>query len=74
MDSPNDPAGRSGIFPRIKLNAPAPSGSDSTQPGHPLPSEHDLPDGDVPGIHEGEDPARYDDDSDPAGNDPEDKP
>lgn len=71
MSSSNDPGGRSGIFPRVRPNAPVPSQADSTVPIRPLPSEHDLPDGDVLAIHEDEDPARYDDDTDPAGNDPE---
>ncbi len=71
MDNPDDPGGRSGVFPRVDPRPPAPSQADSPAPRRPTPNDRDHLDGDAPTVLEGEDPARYDDDSDPAENDPE---
>lgn len=74
MDSSNDPGGRSGVFPRIDPRPPVPAQADTPAPPRgPLVSDPDSLNGEALPAPEGEDLARYDDDTNPADHDPEDE-
>jgi hypothetical protein len=67
MNVTDDPGGRSGIFPRIDLNAPQPSGADAPPPPRrSAPTESNALAGETLPAPEGEDQPR-----DPADADPE---
>ncbi len=62
MDGHEDPGGRSGIFPRVDLLAPAPAQADTPNPRRrPPPVESGSVESETPPQAEGEDPARYED-------------
>lgn len=56
MDQPDDGGGRSGIFPRVDLYAPAPADADAPTPRRrPTPTETQPMVGEAPPAAEGED-------------------
>lgn len=62
MDGPEDPGGRSGIFPRVDLFGPAPAQADAPRPRRrPTPLEPGSLESEAPPHAEGEDLARYED-------------
>lgn len=66
MDMPNDPGGRSGVFPRIDLVPPEPAQVDApASQRRPAPSDTDTQAGELPVSAEGEDRARGEADAGP---------
>ena len=69
MDQPDDSGGRSGIFPRVDMQAPPPADADAPAPRRPTLTETQPMVGEQPPAAEGEDEAR-DEAADPSADAP----